>query len=191
MREYLQIVDTDPALIVSLDDAKEYCSADGTTDHDTIITNLIYAAATDVEEYLWHTLLTKTHKLYLSQWPSNMEICLRRGPVISVTSVSYYDSNNDLQAWDSSNYVTELNVEPAIVYMENGGPTLYDRPFPIVVEYEAGYGATDAAIPKWARNQVLRLVHWYYDTPMDTERRFPSDVKKSLFKYRRFRHDQP
>lgn len=186
-RETLKIVDEDPALPVTLDDAKAYMHVDG-TDDDTVISNLLYSAATEIEEYCWHTLLTKTHKLFLSNWPYK-EICLRRGPVQSVTSIKYYDSTNNEQTWDASNYIVSADLDPAIITIDIGPPSTYDRPDAIVIEYEAGYGATADDVPRWARNNILRLALWWYDTPAMTDRRWPQDVYQALYKYRRFYHD--
>lgn len=186
-RQTLQITDSDNALPVDLEYAKVYMHVDH-SDDDALITDLIYAAAKEIEEYCWHSLMTKTHKLFLSRWPYK-EIWLRRGPVQSVSSISYYDSSNTLVVWDASNYIVSKDCDPAIITFDIGPPTSYDRPDAIVVEYEAGYGLTSDDVPRWAKAQIMRLVLFWYDTPSMTDRRWPQDVYQQLYKYRRFYHD--
>lgn len=175
-------------LLVTLQEMKNYMNVDE-SDHDALIDNLIRSAQDELEEYLWSAFTTTTFALYAECWPVE-RIELKRGPVISVTSVEYYDGNNAIQTLGTSLYFASTNVEPAYVQFLSGLPTIYNRPDAVKVNFTVGLGATAASVPDVFKDNLKRYVHWKFDNPMDSDRRWPRDVEMALFKYRQFQYDR-
>jgi len=72
---------------------------------DPEITTLITTTRQWAEQETERALLTQTWKIYYVGFPSsNAPIVLPKPPLQSVTHVKYYDSDDVLQTWASSNY---------------------------------------------------------------------------------------
>lgn len=130
---------------VTLDQAKSHLRVDG-TDEDTLITALIKAARQDAENRLQRTLLESTWRLTLDAfpraWPYDV-ILLGWGPIISVSSVKYYDPAGTLQTLDPSAYrLADGGIESATSW-----PATQARRGAVEVTYLAGYGAAASAVP--------------------------------------------
>ena len=77
--------------VVSLADMKEFLRVDH-TDEDTTITAIIDAAVQSVQDYTGRHFKLTTYSLSLDSF-QNVEI---PSHIITVTGVTYYDSNNDV-----------------------------------------------------------------------------------------------
>lgn len=178
---------------VSLDEAKTYMSIDH-TDHDNLVLNLVAAAHRDVQEHCWHTLTDTTYKLFLNDFPTNGIIPMYRGVVKSVTSLTYYDENNQEQTLveNTDFFLSAGGLEPATIQFMEGVtvPETYDRDDAIIITYVAGYGEPED-VPDHFKRAILSLAHYWYDTPMDEEYKWPRALTNYLSKYRRMRFDVP
>lgn len=156
-------VTTDSAIeLVTLQDAKDFLRIDH-NDENARIDSLRKAARRWCETYVQQSFFTKTLTLNLDYFPSDDKpIYLRRGPVQSVTSLKYYDTNNSQQTWNSSNYFVDTSSEVGRIYADNVSyPDLYDRPNAIEVIYVAGYSDIDD-VPLDFKEAVLHLIaEWY------------------------------
>lgn len=156
---------TAPALEpVSLDEAKRHCRIIG-DDEDDDLSRLITAAREVVEAgeswSLERALITQTLRVTLDGFPcDDTPIQLPRPPLLTVSSITYYDTANVSTTHTASLYTTELNNDPGRV-MPIGGqiwPTTYDRPGAVTITYTAGYGATAASVPAAIRQAILLIV---------------------------------
>lgn len=78
---------------------------------------------------------------------------LKRPPLISVTSVKYYDESNVLQTVSPSNYFTTSGLVPRVQFVEGfDAPSVYLREDAIQVEYVAGYAPSTDSPPDLAAN---------------------------------------
>jgi uncharacterized phiE125 gp8 family phage protein len=149
--------------VLTLTECKTHLRVDSSAD-DTYITSLLYAAENQAETILRRSLLATTLVLQLDAFPACRTIELDRGPVSSITSVSYFDADDAAQTLAGANYTLDNKSVPDVVQLE---PDLYwpdykrDRRNAISVEYVAGF-ASAAAVPVEITIAILQLVaHWY------------------------------
>jgi hypothetical protein len=102
-------------------------------------------------------------------------IYLPRPPIVSVTSVKYFDIDNTLQTVDSSDYYLTDDEVPELRFVRNfSAPTTYDRPDALRVEYVAGYAPAGSPpssradyvvnVPQSLVNAILASVTLLYDS---------------------------
>ncbi len=88
------------------------------------------------------------------------ELKLPWPPLISITSITYYDSSNVQQTLSSSNYIVELSTEGfgRITWASTATiPAVYDRPDAIAITFTTGYANADAVPPGAMAGMKLRL----------------------------------
>ena len=140
-----------------------------TTDEDTLLTSHCVAAREMFESMTERTCITTTYKMYMDAFPR--VIRLPRMPLQSVTSVSYYDSTDNLVVWDSSKYSVDTKREPGRIVPKVWFPDW--RVFPvypplsyktspkIVIEFVAGW--TTLTLPSLVKQGLLLLASHYYE----------------------------
>lgn len=148
---YVTVI-TEPTLEpITLADAKQQCNID--VDHDgqnTLIESFIVAARDYVE---WRTGITvheKTLQLHLDRWPCGAIELPGATPLIAVTSVTYYDSDNTPTVWSSSNYATSVGSNRKIGRIAPNYGVSYPSftPYaldPIRIRYRAGIAIASPA----------------------------------------------
>lgn len=167
---------------VTLDDAKAQARVDTTVD-DALITSLVSAARAWCEQYTGRAFITQTWQMWLDLWPAAYElwwdgvrtgpitgldeisyVSLPRPPLQSVTSVNYYDNEDNATLWDSSNYFVDTASQPGRLALRLGATW----PIPsrltngIGITYVAGYGNDGDNVPLALKTAILQLVsHWY------------------------------
>lgn len=150
-----------------LDDFKAHLRVSGTGE-DTALARFLNVAARALEDDARRLLLTTSVKEYFDVWPWDYlpVLHLSRAPVVSVTSVKYYDTADVLQTWDATNYVADVLSEPArIVVAELAtvtSPNIDQRPNAVVVEYQCGYGAAVASLAPEIVNAIFVKAGYLY-----------------------------
>ena len=150
-----------------LSDFKSHVRVTGSTE-DTDLTRYLNVAARALEDDARRLLITGTVKEYYDfwQWDYLGVVHLQRQPVVSLTSIKYYDTSDVLQTWDSGNYDTDLINEPArIVVAENAtlsSPNVDQRPNAVVIEYECGYGAAVSNLNPESINAIFVKAAYLY-----------------------------
>jgi uncharacterized phiE125 gp8 family phage protein len=155
---------TKPAIEpISLATAKEQCRVDATfTLDDDYISSLIVAARQWAEGYTGKSFISQVWELKLDRW--HFPIRLQRGPLISVTSITYVDSEGSSRILSALDYqVVASNIPPLIVpSYATVWPSLRVQPDAATVTYVAGYGAAMTDVPQQIRQAIKMLVaHWY------------------------------
>lgn len=143
-------------------EAKSYLRLD-TSDDDTLIGDLITSARQALEIDLRRTLVSTTFDEYWDSWPDVIRPA--QPPLVSVTSVKYYDDDGALQTIDSANYRVDVASVPGritrIATFE--WPALQsERENAIVVRHVSGYGAA-AAVPQAIKLMIRWLVAHAYE----------------------------
>lgn len=146
---------------LSLEDARRQCRVDS-NDEDGLIAEYIAAAGRMVETDAEIALLTSTWAVYLDYFPT-WEIELRCGPVTSITSIQYVDSDGTTQTLSSSLYSLDSKHKPARV------TPAYSQTWPVTrwqenaatVTWVAGATSQEAVHPM-GKQAIRTLVgHWY------------------------------
>lgn len=147
---------------VSRTEAKLFLRQDETADDDLIDT-ILTGAREWCEEYTGRSFLTQTWTQYID-WKFPRVIELPRGPVQSITSIKYYDTDGSLQTLSTDVYTSDLNREPrALVYEDwsQSWPAARYQRQTIQVAYVTGYGDSDD-VPESIKVAVRQLIkHWY------------------------------
>ena len=136
-------------------------------DDDTFITSLIVAARQEAEDIARRAFVNRTLDLSLSGWPADGMIRLPYPPAVSVTSVTYYKSDNTTGTMPSTDYVLVADIDPAVitVALNKSWPTETLRVVaPVRVRYVAGYGETAASVPERYRSLIRSLVLVRYES---------------------------
>lgn len=133
------------------------------TADDTYIGNLITAARTHVENYTSRQLISATWDLMLDEFPE--EFIVPRPPLVSVTSLKYYDTSGVQQTLSSSYYSLDTTAEPGVVYLSYGysWPGIRAIRNTVQLRYVCGYGAAGSSIPYPLRQAMLQLISDCYE----------------------------
>jgi uncharacterized phiE125 gp8 family phage protein len=164
---------------VSLDEAMQQCRVTN-TDEQVLIARYILAARQHAETYTRRALVTQTwRQTFDYYWPSQYSrdsswayggkryrIELAKPPLISVTSLTYYDTTGVVQTLDPTQYVTGLldsgvsAIEPVYGVL---WPTVQRRLEAISVTFTAGYGDDVSTLPEQVPLAILMMVSDFYD----------------------------
>ena len=153
---------------VSLDRVKRSLGLDNVRDFDTTLQELIKSASQAVSNDLGRALITTTYTLYLERWPGR-EIQLPYPPLLAVDSIKYWgESTETLDTFSSSSYTVATSGDPGIVWLNQNKdwPELMDRPTPVEVQFQAGYGADIDDIPGSIQAAVTMTAAYLFDQPV-------------------------
>lgn len=157
---------TAPALTpVSLAEAKAHCRVDH-ADDDAQITALITAATGYLDGYhgiLGRALIEQEWELYYDAFPTEDDLLIPLGNLISITGVEYVDPTTLLYTtWAAANYeVDTYNPDGWVLNVETW-PTIAETSNAVRITFKAGYGAAASAVPPAIRHAILMMVgHWY------------------------------
>lgn len=142
---------------VSVDDIKSHLRIDHASDDD-LLQEYLNAATQAVENYVHRQLITATFKQYRDAFPSSGMIILDRPPLLTVTSITYTDTDGATQTWPTNQYTVVADAILGYVvpsYDSSGFPSTRDVPNAVTITYTAGYGATAASVPASIR-QIIR-----------------------------------
>lgn len=118
----------------------------------------IEAARNQVEQMTDRALITQTWTGRGDYFPD--VIHLPKGQIQSVTSVKYIaDGDTTFTTLTVDvDYVVEINQDKARIYPKVDWPSVeLDRKGVVEVVYVAGYGATAASVPGWAKSAIMLL----------------------------------
>lgn len=118
-------------------------------------------------------------------------IRLPRPPIISVSSVTYFDGDNALQTLAASNYYVTDEQVPELRFVSSfSTPTLYDRPDALRITYVAGYvpeasppvtqAEYAASVPGALKDAILLGVQLLYDDLKPEEYQMLSSAREAL-----------
>ena len=152
-------------LAVSLADMKLHLRVDHSED-DALITTLILAATRSAESFMEKSISPDTeYTLTLDSFPSGDTITLMYGPVISVDSLSYVDSDGVTQVLtENSDFRVDLNNDlPRIQNIGDSWPDTYERVNAVTIVYTTGF----ATVPDDIVVGIKMLVSHLYENRQD------------------------
>ena len=132
------------------------------SDDDTGIDNLVAAATESCQIYTNQYFINTVVTQYSDNWDSFYT--LYKSPVVSITHVKYYDTDDSLQTLASSNYILDNTSKPARIGIAVDGslPNLADRINAVEVKYTVGYGTASTDVPEGIRTAIILTVgNWY------------------------------
>lgn len=130
---------------------------------DEYIERLITTARTYCERETDRAFLTSTWRMTLDWFPAVIHV--RKPPLISVTSITYYDTTGTSQTLSASNYTVDATHEPGRITPAYGltWPSTQSRVGAVTVNYTAGYGAAASAVPMPIKQAMLLLVGYWFN----------------------------
>lgn len=176
---------------LTLAEAKVYLRVDtsDTTD-DALISSLIIAARKAVENFTGRRLINQTWNFWLDRFPGERSprprdqwwdgtregsiaslygygaaVQLPLAPLVSITSITTYDTTDLSTAMDLTTTVTDSASVPGRVFMKFGQiwPVNLRGISSVNIEFVTGYGATSAAVPADLNQAVRLLLSNYYE----------------------------
>ena len=153
---------------VSLDRVKRSLGVDNVRNFDTTLQELILRSTNAVSNDLGRALVTTTYTLYLQKWPGR-EIQLPYPPLVAVDSIKYYgDATETLDTFSSGSYTVSSGGDPGIVWLNENKdwPDLMNRPNPIEVQFQAGYGSDADDVPAAIQAAVTMTAAYFFEQPI-------------------------
>ena len=145
---------------ISLQEAKDYLRVDSNVE-DTLITALIKAARSKVENDTWRKMITQTLLLSMDKNEVKKFIGITGSPIQTINYVKYFDINVVQQTLSTGSYQPNLLNEPAIIEITDM-PQMADRMNALQIEFVCGYGVA-ASVPEDLKLAMKLLIGHYYE----------------------------
>lgn len=146
-----------------------------------VIDALITAARKDIENWTNRTMVTTTYEYYLENLCDVMEI--PTSTVISVSAITYVDTDGSTQTLSSSLYGTDnISVINKVYELpEQSFPAVQIQPNAVKITFTAGYGAA-SSVPENMKTAIKMRVAELYEFRESNQPapRMPSEAYKSL-----------
>lgn len=145
---------------VSLTEARAHLRVDA-TDEDILILSLMRSAAKAVESDTGKKLITQTWDYKIPE-PSG---CVRLpvSPVSSITSMTYFDSDDAEQTLTVSDFYLQSDQDRAWIEPKEDTewPSMRERSDALTIRFVAGFGGASAVPDSFKRAMLLLIGHWY------------------------------
>ena len=154
-------VTTEPASEpLTVTEAKTHLNlASDDTSHDTLLAQLIAAARLQFEIDTNSAMIVRTVRTKLAEFAT---FYVPRTPLVSVTSVTYYDSNNALQTLASSKYSVDT-ARGMIRFDDDTYPAVYNRWDAVWIVYTIGKASASTNVDALSKSAMLLLVGHYFE----------------------------
>mgnify|MGYP001812799349 CR=1 FL=1 len=167
---------------LTLAEAKSHLRVD-IADDDLLIEGQIKAAREYCEHYTARSFVQREYRADL--WNFAEAIALPGRPIISISSVKYYDTSSPeaLQTWAASNYLLTADI----VRRVSGAsyPSIAYRADAVQITYLAGYAPTSSPITDWTeevpfsvKQAMLILIGDYYEN-REAQMLYPGQLLKN------------
>lgn len=157
--------------LFTVDEAKDHVRRDD-DDDDALITGLVDVVTSrldGVDGILGRCLITQTWSEQFNGFPASDVLRLALAPLQAVSSIEYYDGDDNLQTMDVADYAA--HNRPGYGYVKLGRdaswPSTSDRDDAVKVTYIAGYGDDAADVPPTIRHAAKMLLGEYYEIRED------------------------
>jgi uncharacterized phiE125 gp8 family phage protein len=185
---------------ISIGEAKEHLRVTQDTEN-TLIDVMISAARERAELVSRRALVTQTWKYVTDAWPTlptqalswqsdQDDFVLPFPPLITVSSVVYYDTAGAPTTLPSSTYIVDTASQPgriSLAYAKAWPSTALQPKNGIAITFDAGYGAA-GAVPAMFKVAIKAIVaHWFENreaflvAPRAAAVEIPMSVREILF----------
>jgi uncharacterized phiE125 gp8 family phage protein len=166
-----QLITPSVAMAVSIEDARIAIRADG-DELDSEIEIAVRGITSEVEHHLQRSIINQTWRCTLDLFPEAFK--LYYPPVISVSSLRYYDTDGVLQTLNPADYVLDnvRQYDPGYLVPAKGKrwpDTETDRINAVMVEYVAGYGSSPSSIPPEVKMYILAKLAVQFGVSKDSQ----------------------
>lgn len=147
---------------ITLAEAKAHLRVTHDSD-DNYIDALIAAAQESAQQYTGRQIMVATWKLFLDCFTD--VISITKLPVNEITTIQYYDENNELKTLETTQYKKELTSIPATIEKADNvaaWPSTYNKTNAVIITFKAGY-LTAAEVPADIKHAIKLTVGNLYD----------------------------
>ena len=140
---------------------------------DTYLQGLIVAARRIIENVTNRRLIEQTWELALDEFPYADSIRIPYPPLISITSVTYYDVDEVSATFAATNYHVDTYGEPGNIVLADGSvwpSTTLRTVNGVVIRYVCGYGDEATDVPQEFRQAIKMLAAELYEHREATDR---------------------
>lgn len=175
----LRLITAPASYPVTLTEAKAQCRVDG-SDEDALLNSYIAMATAHVESVTGRAIISQTWELVIDDFSD--AIMLTKGPVQSVTSVKYIDTNEVEQTLATDQYTLDNVSDPAWIVKPDDVtyPEVADGVNNVVIRFVAGY----ATVPAELKAAIQVLIASWYDNRSTAE--IPGAVHALMTNHRAF-----
>ena len=154
---------------ITVEDARLHLDLDDNY-YDSQLSQLITVARKRVEQDSRRSLVSQTHVLSMDTFPTSGVIEIPTAPVISVTSVTYVDTNDAVQTFSDTKYSVDSNNTPSRIVINDGEdfPTVRGHYDDIKVTYVAGYGTSRNDVDEVAKFAIKMMISHLFNSPSIT-----------------------
>lgn len=177
---------------LSIEDAKEHLRIDQ-HDEDVWLLDAIKATRMRAEGMMGRALVTQTLEVALSGWPGGRVIELPRPPLVSVTSVKYFDAADVEYTLAAADYYVDVRTTPGRIVLKSTAswPGVALREVNgVIIRYVAGYGEQGEDVPAEMRAAMKLWLGELYEVRENSAAgglvTVPAAAEKLLLKYRVF-----
>lgn len=177
---------------LSIEDAKEHLRIDQ-HDEDVWLLDAIKATRMRAEGMMGRALVTQTLEVALSGWPGGRVIELPRPPLVSVTSVKYFDAADVEYTLAAGNYIVDTRTTPGRIVLKSTASwpgTALREVNGVIIRYVAGYGEAAEDVPAEVRAAMKLWLGELYEVRENSAAgglvTVPAAAEKLLLKYRVF-----
>lgn len=126
-------------------------------DEDDLIEGFIAAATNHTETFTWTSLLDTTWRLTLDAFTDEIE--LPRGPVRSVSSVSYFDADGNIATLSASAYTVDTASYRQWIVRNSGDawPSILSGINSVQIDYVAGF----EIVPPVLKQAIIMLASYW------------------------------
>ena len=187
---------------ITVIEAREHLRLDDDVDQTQVMA-YVMAAREWCENYTGKVFINRTMRQYLDSSPASANngfdgykvahqnvlvggqssIEIAKSPVVSVSSVKYYNDAGDESTWAASNYYVDTAREvPRIVLLDSGSwPTDLRGANGLEINFTAGYGSSPNDIPEPIRVAILQYMTFLYEHRGDFER-YPAPTPPAVLR---------
>ena len=150
---------------LSLSEVKLFLRVDDTVEND-LITALIVVARQAIEDRCQRPLISQTWSANYDSSELNLNVkFINKAPLLSVTSVTYYDSEGELQTLSTSDYEVDLYGSPARFRLKTI-PNVREGFNAMQLNFVCGY-ANASSVPQPIKQAMLLLIGHLYENRQD------------------------
>lgn len=182
---------------VSSQEMRDFARLDDSIDTN-FLNSFVKAATILCEEYTNRSFINRTLRLHLDgvaeidttlsdgfhegpyQLYFNNYLELPKPPLVSVSSIKYFDEDDTENTWATSNYHVDAESAPARIVLKDGGawPTSLRKVNGIQVNYVSGYGDSRSNVPETIRVAIMQTaLNMYEHRGEDEKQGFGTGIK--------------
>lgn len=176
-KQYIRVVST--VAVAACEFGVSIIKYAATSDEDDLLNSLIKTARYQIENWLNRAIINQTWYFYFDAFPPGNIMRLGKGTVQSVTSILYYDTDDDEYEFTDDYWEVNTAVVPGEItlkYNQSWPTETLKTVNPIVVEAVVGYGATRTTVPENIRQAILIYIADLYEHRGDLTERSISHV---------------